>query len=514
MKQVKVQLFSHSVRLTPLNDLAKKVILHFCGTLIQYKTERVVEEGQPVWKGKLVQVPDCTYAASPQDRSYYSFHIEQYPEIRQRLIDAGISESDMEVAELPIYTPKAAKLKLNPKWSIRDYQEPVIEFMVEPGQRKILPVQTGKGKTFMSLAAAARIGQRLVIVTRGGYIKKWVGDVKDTYDIDPDRILVLQGGKDIMRAIDYAKTKDLDADVILITTDTLSAYIKAWEAAKGTPAQELYIDPVALWYLLGVGVRIIDEAHQMLHAYFKIDLYTHIPKAIYLSATIIGNNDFETKIHNIIYPKKYQYTSLEWDKYIVATSLYYNLSAPDKARYKDFRKNYSHVVFEQYLMRNRKVMHNYLQMIDKYITAKFINSYKKGQKYMVFASTVELCTIVTEHLARKYPHLRVGRYVGEDDLDVTKESDIIVSTPGSGGTAIDIPNLVGVLCTCAISSRKLNIQMLGRLRKIKDFTYLDPEYTWLVCMDIPKQIKYDQDKVELFADLVKTHRKQMSHATI
>lgn len=516
MQQVRIEVYSHAIKVIPRNKLVSQLCLQFCVPLIKYTTTRVVEEGQPAWKGKLVEVPDCTYAVSPHDRSFFAFHIEQKDEFFNFLYRGGLKEYDIELVEIPLYKPAKANLVVRPKWSTRDYQKPVIDFMVEPGVRKIIPVQTGKGKGYMSMAAAAEIGERLIVVTKGGYIDKWLAELKEVYKIRDDRILIIRGSKALMRALELARAGELDVDIILLSTDTLSQYIRGYEASLNTELQDLYMDPRLMYYVLRCGVRIIDEAHQMLHAYYKIDLYTHIPKAIYLSATIIGNDTLETKIHEIIYPKKHQFTSLEWDKYIDVIALYYNLRDPQKARYKDFRKNYSHVMFEQYLMRNKKLLRGYLALIYNQLVINYIKPYKPKTKFMIFASTIEMCNVIVEHLRPLLAKdkLTVCRYVGEDDLDSCYEYDVWVTTPGSGGTAIDVPNLVGALSTCAISSNKLNIQMLGRLRRIKDYPEMSPVYLYLVCADIDKHVRYDNDKYELFADLVKSHRKESTYTTV
>jgi hypothetical protein len=368
--------------------------------------------------------------------------------------------------------------------------------------------------TFLALYSAYKMGIRWMLVTRGGYVDKWIEDVEKTYKIPRDRIIVIKGEKALLKAIDKAKQGDFDFDVILMSTGGYSDYIKHYEQYLGTELGDMYMDPRALGMLFGVGLRVVDEAHQMLHAYYRIDLYSHYPKVLFLSATILGNDALEKRVHEIIYPANKRYNGAEWKCYIHATGLKYNLAEPSKARFTDHRKNYSHVIFEQYLMRNKEKLKHYLNMIAN-LANDFLKKRKPGQKYLIFASTVDMCDLVVKDLkSRKYSGVVIGRYVAEDNLEDIYGYDIIVTTPGSGGTGIDIPDLATALSTSAISSGKLNIQMLGRLRELKNYPGEEPEYQYLICADIPKQLDYHRQKLELFQGKVKSHKVQHTGALI
>lgn len=512
MASVKLEVYGQSVKIIPLDPYAKACALEFCRSMIKYKTERVVDTSRG-YHAKLVKVPDVTFAAAPISREFFCVHRGQLEEFKGYLVRCGITPSEIEQVDVPQYEPTKANLVMKPGWVPKPNQEPVIDYIVKDGNLKILPIQTGFGKTFVALYAAAQLGLRMMLVTRGGYIDKWIEDVKKTYDIDPDRILVVKGEKALMRAIEKAKEGDFDYDVLLVSTGGMSDYIKHYELYHGTDMGEHYMDPRAIGMLFGVGLRVVDEAHQMLHAYFRIDLYSHFNKVLFLSATILANDALEKRVHEIIYPYDVRYNGAEWKCYITATALRYNLEEPHKARFKDHRKNYSHVIYEQYLMRNKEKLKHYLNMVGN-LTNDFLKNRKEGQKYLIFASTVDMCDIMVTDLKKRCPNVIVGRYVAEDNLEDIYGYDIIVTTPGSGGTGIDIPDLAKALATCAISSAKLNVQMLGRLRELKNYPGEEPEYQYLVCYDIPKQVEYHKQKLELFKEKVKYHREQNTGALV
>jgi hypothetical protein len=125
---------------------------------------------------------------------------------------------------------------------------------------------------------------------------------------------------------------------------------------------------------------------------------------------------------------------------------------------------------------------------------------------IVYCATVDLCTKVTEALTFRCPQLLVQRYTSDDDYEEMIKADLIVSTIKSLGTAIDVPGLRIILMTDAINSSQANIQAIGRLRRLKDFPDVTPEFLYLVNLDIPKHVEYHQNKIETFKSRVLSHK--------
>lgn len=516
MATLRVEVFSHNLKIYPKQPHVKAAVETFCRGMIKYKQIPVRDETKPGYQTKLVTVPDCVFAASPSNNDHYSVHVGQTEEFKTHLMRSGIPEFEIEWVDIPMYTPAKADIRVIPSISLYPDQVAAVNFICQPGRRKVLPAQTGRGKGLMALSSAERIGERTQVITKAGYLDKWRAEIKEKCVIDDSRILTLKGVSSILTAIERAKMGELDYDFILLSTETFRSYLKAYEAALGSDLEELYFDPRGLGCLFQIGFKIIDEAHQVIHDYFKIDLYSHDPKVLFLSATIIATDPLEQRVHDIMYPVKYRYTGMSWNQYIIATSLRYDLEEPTKAKYKDFRKNYSHVIFEQYLMRNKKKLDNYLEMVWKLTVAMYTKEYRSPQKFMIFASTIEMCNHIVAYIKPrlKLKGLTVCRYVGEDDLSSIYEHDVTVTTPGSGGTAIDVPDLRASLSTPAINSPKLVLQMLGRTRPMKSFPDLAPEFGYLTCRSIPKHNAYEKTKMDLFEGKVKKHRVQETGMTV
>ncbi|WP_321936261.1 hypothetical protein [Paraburkholderia sp. J8-2] len=122
----------------------------------------------------------------------------------------------------------------------------------------------------------------------------------------------------------------------------------------------------------------------------------------------------------------------------------------------------------------------------------------------VFCASIDFCTLLANWLSEHYRDLRVERYVGSlnDPYENLITPDISVSTHGSAGTAVDIPQLTAVIMSQSMRSSPGSVQNLGRLRKLPDGRR--PSYTFLVCEDIPKHIEYHEHRQKLLDGRVKS----------
>ena len=113
---------------------------------------------------------------------------------------------------------------------------------------------------------------------------------------------------------------------------------------------------------------------------------------------------------------------------------------------------------------------------------------------MVFCTGADTGTVLQEKIAKLYPNLKVGRYIAtfKDPESVYQDSDIIISTLGSCGTAKTIPNLSTVILTIAVDSEAANLQGFGRLRDTKDNT--KTTFVYFVCEDITVHRNYHYKK--------------------
>ena len=156
-------------------------------------------------------------------------------------------------------------------------------------------------------------------------------------------------------------------------------------------------------------------------------------------------------------------------------------------------------------MKNKRQLENYKEMVRYLVEEDYIKVKKPGQKMILFADLVDLCTEFRDHLQPFYPDLKVMRKVSGDPRSVLEEADIICTTLGSMGVGQDVVDLYYVLMTPAVSSRATNEQAKGRLRELKNYPDMKPKFAYLYCVDIKKHIDYHIKKKEDFKGKCLTH---------
>lgn len=374
--------------------------------------------------------------------------------------------------------------------------------------------------TLTSLATAEAYGKRILVYVLGRYKEKWVQDVKEAYGDDVN-LLVVKSKEHLIQLGMLCKEDPVYrnnlADVIICTIGLIRGYIDEWEKHAGQEIDGM-VPPEDLYEALGIGYRIIDEAHQHFHGVYTIDLYTHCPKCVYLTATLDTNERFMDFIYSLMWPKHQRPEQLAPICYDETYALMYNHASPDRLRYTN-KQGYSHVMFEQAIWRYAPARYQYLDMIGDIIEQYFLPIYKPGRKMLLFFSLIVVCEEVVIYLNHRFKDrgLKISRYVTGDSKEIIDTSDITVSTLGKSGTALDIPGLVRVLMTVALAEPKANKQAKGRnrdLSKKPGFEDVTPMFLYLNCEDIPKHRQYHKEKLSLFKGLTKVHETRYVGYTI
>ena len=492
-------IYSHHFSLSKLSPVGRKLANGFANRYVQFG---LVPSG-----GRVVRKPIKVFAAANEDRTEYRFHINQLSDFYKMLLQNGYDNPTLYKTVKPGIKPTdKINFTVNEKFKPYDYQVPLIEYASQKlPVCKLVGLRTGGGKSLSAMMAIAKIEKIPCIVVRPAYIEKWTEDLIKTYGLTVDDIMVIQGGKHLTAFLTKVSEGSLEYKAVIISNKTFQLWLTMYERMKDDTLEMGYvIPPYEFFEFANCGVRLIDEVHQDFHFNFKLDLYTNVEYSISLSATLITNDPFIRNMHDIAYPIKDRCASPPLDKYINSFAVHYRFKNPDKIRTMEYgSKNYSHGAFEKSISKHVPTFYAYLGLIDYTLDIGFIQSTKKNKKCIIFAYSVDMCTKIAEHLENKYPDFIVNRYVADDDYGDLMNGDIIVSTLGSAGTAVDIPNLTNVILTTAIDSIQSNVQSLGRLRKL-DNGDTDTQFHYFVCSDVPKHLEYHTRKKEMLAQRAKS----------
>lgn len=450
----------------------------------------------------------------------------------------GYPKDTWDVQEVEMYKPKRVSFKCIFPHPLRPKQAEIKEFIYERREdapivsnfnpalsipsvlslkhSRVIPLQMGGGKTLIALFVAAQLGVRTMIEISKRYRQNWLNNIYGSdakLDVKEDEVLIIQSHADLVRAIRKARSKcePFDYKIIVAHKSTIygfvNAYVKNQEQFKeyGIKVEDLY-------KVLGVGLVIRDEVHEELHINAKQDMHRHVPLVINLSATLEYDDEKVNDMCKFVFPMPDRFNAGEWNKYIDVLAYHYRLKLPTKLKWMMFKKGpYSQVEFEKSLMKNKRALASYAELIFMVIDHHYMEVADDEDRLLVYAHTIDMCTKLTEYIEDRYPSKKVNRYVGEDDYERLEEADIAVTTPGSAGTGVDIKSLRRVILTNAIKSSQRNYQMAGRLRELfgKDTLFI-----YLVCDDIPQHRDYDNFKKMKFRGKMKSHLDYYSGFTL
>lgn len=403
------------------------------------------------------------------------------------------------------------RLKLvEPDTSPFKFQNEIVDFAMEPNtHHRVFEIQTGRGKTKMALKVGVRFGQRILIVTKAAYVPKWVGDIEENLGIKAGELCVPKTSKQFADLLEIGKCGRMNAidkndktiKVVLISSSILDNWVKNW-VDEGSEYH-----PTEICTLLGIGMIIYDESHQLFRKNYWSFMLLNGPKFLDLSATLQpdDSDNFMKDRYMERFPLKDRYSGLEFNKYIDAYSIYYGIK--DRALRKKMNRMsmYNHTDFENKIISVPETMERYFILITKIVQQWYVDIKENDEKAIVFFATKLMCTKYQEFAMKQFPNLKVTRNIEGDVYEDFIKGDLCVSTPGKSGTAIDIPGLILNLVTVAISKRQMNLQILGRLRDLRRDDKF-PKAVFMHCTDCRKHMDYLRKRKRMFEGKVRSFR--------
>lgn len=499
MSQPDVIIYSNHLTVEPQGARADELCMNLARELISYNTVR-----NP-WNDTVTSTPSKVFCERTDGPRIFRFHIEMKERVLSTLQNVGL---DPNIKVMPLYEPVRVEFPLSSTFKPYDNQVPLIDFIVEDGYKKIITMPTGAGKTATFLFAMVKAGLRTVLVIPPKYIERWLTDTLDGFNgnkdtmvpLKPGEIMVIKGSKELRSLVRLAQACELEAKFIIISAQTWFANIKRFRE-NGLEEEMGWMHPVQLWETLGAGIVCVDEGHENFHANFRLELYSHAPKSVTLSATLRDDDPFLNSMYNILYPLKYRRDGGVMSKHAGILYVPYAIDEGEgllKTSWRG-RSDYSQLAFEADLLKehNSARLANVLAMLVQDIDELFLPHRVEKYKLLLFFDSVEMVTTVSSYLADRYPELLVGKYTAEETLEVLDELEVIVATTKSADTGIDIKNLQMVQCFVARGSSKANIQMFGRIRKPKN-PKANPVFLFYYATNIDQHTNYTIRRKEMF----------------
>lgn len=424
-----------------------------------------------------------------------AFNINEYDAFMEYMRGAGITLADLNIIQKKV--PKGFPVELRVEgFEPWENQVPIIDHAQQLRHQSAVTLQPGGGKTIIALFVASIFGVRFAVVTKGGYEGRWIPALYNTLGLVPEEVRSCCGAKAIVKLIAEATLKGIDGvKAVFFSIGGLRDYIKHYEEGKYENSVCADVPPEKLFEFLGIGFRIVDEAHEEIHAHYIADLYTNIEHSLYLTGTLIPRDAFMSTRYQTFLPERIRKAEDKFNVYVKAVEVFYYLNNPDEARYTGPQGSYSHTTYEQWIMKDKERLDNWLSGVYDYVVHTWASNRVEETKIILFAATIELGGKMAEYFGRRMPDLRVIQYKAGDPYDYLLDNDVVFATLGKAGTAVDIPDLEQVHLTTAIDSANAYVQAFGRLRDlIKRYPNLTCEFHWYTCLSIQKQVDYGKRK--------------------
>lgn len=396
-----------------------------------------------------------------------------------------------------IYKHAKVDITLNEKTIPRENQTIYIDNIVKSDISNILiDLPPGYGKSLIGFFSMVKLGTRSAVLIKPSYLKKWIDDIKKySPKMKDDEFFIIKGGDSLTKLFSLSKTELENIKIYVISMRTITNYFNSYYSDDFSYP----VTPYQFMEYTGITNILNDESHKEFESLFKIILWMDPSKLIGMSATMESDKKNMNYFYNLIYPKKHRLISMFGIKKYAHMIFYtYKLNQGIFIPHKSMM-GYNHIMFEQNVMKNIKLLKDYVQMIKDIADTYYYARKNKGEKLLILFSTIDMCSIMTKAFKEHYRELSIKRYVEKDDYYDMLTGDVVISTNGSTGTAIDIPGLLTAIQTVPISDKQLNIQALGRLREIPG---REVQYISLHCDNIQMHKVYKEKRRHILLDRV------------
>jgi hypothetical protein len=466
--------FETSKEVSVVYDIAKRF----------YSTKREILNGKTVYKTDTIYSLSNLGYTKEIEEIFFCIPICRLDELRSALDQYLIT---YRIIEIPFTMPDyQSSMELIGK-KLYDYQEYYVNYVLEEGTHKLLPIQTGKGKGTIMIASLARLGCRVMVETKKGFLGKLKREMVEVTNLNDKDILIIESKDKLLSLIKKSKEGEVMPPVLMCGIHTIYGFVKEWQSGVYGYGMDSEYNPINLYQVLGVGARARDEVHMVFDMIFKTDLVTNIPKTIYMSATFDADasmNRIRARMQRQLIPLEARPANLKPDAYTTFVKSPFQLKGSEKAIYKAEHSpyGYSHNKYEGILLKDNRLrdrFFNYLSGLFKtyYIDIKPTSGKKEKKRCLFLFSRKDTCQLFMKYLKRQYPKLDIRKYTGDDPEDNLIESTVLVATWQSAGTAQNMPGLITLINTVLLRSKEATIQIPGRLRDPKKIGLtMEPHY--------------------------------------
>ena len=325
-----------------------------------------------------------------------------------------------------------------------------------------LALDTGAGKTYLGIVYTALLNLKTIIITTSNdWLSQWRTRFIEHTNMISSEIHSIEGSMDINNILSKPDSVYDKYKLYTVTHATLLSYANehGWEA----------ID--YLFRKLGIGLKIIDEAHLNFDNIYHIDYASSVYRTLYLTATPVRGESSENRIYQI-YFKNIPMLDL-FDPENDPHTHYISLRYKSGFTVQEINACQNKYGFNKQTYSDLVVMKENFDFISRIVMDMV---YHIPGKKMFFFATNNSIIFFYQWLICNYPELQndIGIFTSINENKASaKDKTYILTTSKSAGAAVDISDLmVCVNMAEPTKSPPQNKQRFGRTRAYNSY-YID-----------------------------------------
>ena len=404
---------------------------------------------------------------------------------------------DYRIIRSSAYLYTNMKCKLRSDVTLKDNQVDIMASLINNNSHEVfLNVPTAFGKTYLGVVYATHIQTKTLIVCKSLKILSQWKETIEKITVGNKNVVIHIKGSEILE--EYLTNGDPENhDFYLVTPATLSSFA----------SKHYWFGFSELVDKLGIGLKIIDEAHLNIGNTVRINGSTNIYKSLYLSADATRGNREASEAFNdaFYYVPLLKLSSEEFEKlrHIIGTFITYDSqpTASDIMQIQGGYYNWSHTQYARYEWNRGITQDKIIDVLDEIISA---NNNVLHYKTLILLYTIEHVEEFVEILQERYRGIfTVGKFhskMKDDEKAESLKCNLIVSIYGSFGVGVDVvdPEIRYVISTIPIDPVNTN-QAAGRCRPIKGLN----SFIWML---YDTGFSYCQSKMTRVADYLKNSK--------
>lgn len=358
-----------------------------------------------------------------------------------------------------------------PPWS--DTQKESVRFLTAMDEynkmaresQQVLALPTGAGKTYCAIAASSILEMKTIVVVGTDDLRRqWYREILDSTNLSPSAVYMISGVKSIHRLYKMASRKLAGHAFYITTHSSLRPYMD--------PDSEIKLNDIFI--KLGIGIKIVDEAHLQYENTFSIDYSVNVKKNFYLTATF---EQSDSKTNAVFQKAFYDVYKLQISpnsrKHVVWIRAHYSSHANAIERKSIIgsrgTNKFKYIEYE--------MSKPHLTQVFKAILTLLIDRMRVEGKILVVSPKKESCDYFKDVLAELYPKYKACVHYTGNKVDTFEPYGVIFATYSMLGTGNDISGLRVIINLEPIGSKRNTVQLVGRLREYaedKDTYFIEP----------------------------------------